>query len=355
MAEVGRVEAESRAARAGGADRGGEPGAAPLLEVRGLRKTFRRAGRARRAGRLVAVANVEFRVGRGEAVALVGESGSGKSTIARLLLRLDRPDAGEIRLDGVDVLAVERRRASLAYRARVQMVFQDPFGSLNPVHRVAHHLARPLLRHGRAARGRASLRDAAVALLRTVGLEPAEEMLDRFPHELSGGQRQRVAIARALAVQPDLLVADEPTSMLDVSLRAGVLGLLARLERERGLAVVLITHDLASARTLADRILVLYRGRIVEEGPAAAVVGSPAHPYTRALVAASADRRAPLAGAARPALVAEAVAGCPYAPRCPDAEARCRTEDPAARDVGQGRRVRCHLYPGDAAAPPPRP
>jgi ABC-type glutathione transport system ATPase component len=222
-------------------------------------------------------------------VALVGESGSGKSTIARLLLRLTGADAGEIRLDGVDVLARERR-ASLAYRARVQMIFQDPFGSLNPVHGVAHHLVRPLLRHRRCAPGEA--RRGALELLRTVGLEPAEEFLERRPHELSGGQRQRVAIARALAVEPDVLIADEPTSMLDVSIRVGILNLLARLKRERGLAILLITHDLASARYLADRVLVLYRGQVVEDGPTDDVVERPRHPYTQALLAAVADGRA---------------------------------------------------------------
>lgn len=274
---------------------GVEAGPAPLLEVRGLRKAFRSGGLLSRAAPALAVDDVSFQVRRGEAVALVGESGSGKSTIARLLVRLARPDGGAILLDGQDVLAREPGGASLAYRGRVQMVFQDPFGSLNPVHTVAHHLARPLLRHGRA--GPADLRARSLDLLRTVGLGPAEEFLDRLPHELSGGQRQRVAVARALAVEPDLLVADEPTSMLDVSVRVGVLQLLARLKRERGLGILLITHDLASARYLADRILVLHRGRIVEEGPGEAIVSTPSHPHTRALLAAVAG-----GGALAPAL-----------------------------------------------------
>ncbi len=330
---------------------------APLLEIRGLCKSFISSGLFGKKRRVVAAEDVAFRIGRGEAVALVGESGSGKSTVARLVLRLEAPDGGEILLDGDDVLVRERRHASLAYRGRVQMVFQDPFGSLNSVHDVAHHLVRPLLRHRRATR--ADARSRAMELLHTVGLRPAEEFIDRHPYELSGGQRQRVAIARALAVEPDLLVADEPTSMLDVSIRMGVLNLLAELKRERGLAILLITHDLASARYLADRILVLFRGRVVEDGPGESVVGAPAHPYTRALLASIAD----VSGAGRedvapvpsrdPSRKPEAAAGtrgCPFAHRCAEAHDLCRTEEPAPRPF-EDRLVRCHLYPPGVRAP----
>ena len=290
------------------------PAGVPLLEVRGVRKVFVSGGFPSRARRVVAVEHVHFRVDRGEAVALVGESGSGKSTLARLVLRLETADGGEIRLDGQDVLRREPRGASRGYRRRVQMIFQDPFGSLNPAHDVAHHLMRPLIRlsalhpahemaHplGRpmvtpsgATPGHVAVRVRVLELLRTVGLEPAEEFLHRHPYELSGGQRQRVAIARALAADPDLLVADEPTSMLDVSIRMGILNLLAQLKRERGLAILLITHDLASARFLADRIVVLRHGKVVEQGSAQQVVDAPRHEYTRALLAAIAD----VAGAA---------------------------------------------------------
>ena len=235
----------------------------------------------------VVAERVSLQLRRGEALALVGESGSGKTTIGRIVLRLERPEGGELRLDGRDVLRSEPRGASLAYRRRVQMIFQDPFGSLNPVHNVEHHLSRPLLRHRIVPRR--SVPDRALELLRIVGLEPAEEFIGRYPYELSGGQRQRVAIARALAVEPDLLVADEPTSMLDVSIRMSILGLLARLKRERSLAILLITHDLASARVLADRIAVLHGGTIVEEGPSEAIVRQPGHPYTKALLAAMVD------------------------------------------------------------------
>ena len=318
----------------------------PLLDVRGLRKTFRSKRMFARARVVCAARDVSFSLDRGEAVALVGESGSGKSTIARILLRLDTADRGEVRLAGRDVLASEPRRASLAYRGRVQMVFQDPFGSLNPVHRVDHHLERPLLRHGRRSPA-GQLRARVLELLHTVGLDPAEEFIGRYPHELSGGQRQRVAIARALAVSPDLLVADEPTSMLDVSIRMGVLNLLAQLKRERGLAILLITHDLASARYLADRVLVLYRGRLVEDGPSESIVASPAHPYTRALLAAIADTGERAVAPAPIAVAGET--GCPFAARCPERFDACLSSDPAPRTLGD-RTVRCHLYPADPVA-----
>ncbi len=354
---------------------GPAPPRVSLLEVRDLEKTYSRRTMFSPPRAVRAVRDVSFRIERGEAVALVGESGSGKSTIARLLLRLEPPDRGEIRLAGENVLAREPRRASLAFRRRVQMVFQDPFGSLNPVHSVGHHLARPLLRHGlagpeprragpppatpgepagsaarsrRARPERAAVHARVLELLRTVGLDPPEEFVGRYPHELSGGQRQRVAIARALAVEPEVLVADEPTSMLDVSIRMGVLNLLAELERERGLAILLITHDLASARYLARRILVLYRGRLVEDGPSERIVNAPAHPYTRALLDAIAatGRRAATAPVAASAASAAALpaTGCPFVDRCPERLDVCNTVDPEPREW-DGRSVRCHLYP----------
>lgn len=318
----------------------------PLLEVRNLHKTFVSKGLFQPKREVVAARDVSFTLRRGEAVALVGESGSGKSTVARLLLRLEKADGGHVLLDGEDVLAREKRHASLAYRGRVQMVFQDPFGSLNPVHSIAHHLERPLLRHKKATKAEA--RQKAVELLKTVGLEPAEDFVHRHPYELSGGQRQRVAIARALAVDPDLLVADEPTSMLDVSIRMGVLNLLAGLKDERRLAILLITHDLASARYLADRVLVLFQGRVVEDGPADRVVEAPAHPYTQALlsaIAGSADQRKDAApDGDKPA---HSAGGCPFAGRCPEVMDICHEDDPAPRPHDD-RRVRCHLYPAAA-------
>jgi peptide/nickel transport system permease protein len=261
------------------ADPEASAGSAPVLEVRGLCKTYRvRAGLRDRA--VPAVVGVSFALRRGEVLALVGESGCGKSTTARMIARLVAPSGGEIRLDGRDVLAAEPR-VSRAYRGRVQMVFQDPFASLNPLHTVAYHLARPLLLHGRCAPGR-PLDAAIAALLEAVGLAP--EHARRLPHQLSGGQRQRVAIARALAPEPAVLIADEPTSMLDQSVRGEVLQLLQDLGRERGLATLHITHDLAVARAVADRVAVMNAGAIVETAPTRTLFATPAHPYTRLLL-----------------------------------------------------------------------
>ncbi len=233
---------------------------------------------------LRAVDDVSFDLLPRRTVALVGESGSGKSTIAKLLTRLEKPTSGsvDVRLDdGTPVVGS-------VYRRQVQMVFQDPFASLNPFHSVGHHLARPLLLHQRT-RGAAQTHERVLEMLERVNLTPADVVAARRPHELSGGQRQRVAIARALAPGAKVLVADEPVSMLDVSIRLGVLNLLARLQREEDLAVLYITHDLATARHFSDEVLVLYRGRVVERGPADAVILDPHHDYTKLLAQAAPD------------------------------------------------------------------
>ncbi|WP_426505484.1 ABC transporter ATP-binding protein [Dactylosporangium sp. McL0621] len=252
------------------------------LEARDLVKDFHTRSGLRR-GRLRAVDHVSFTVPPGRTLGLVGESGSGKSTIARMVVRLEKPTAGRVVLRGPDGVPVPNG----TYRNRVQMVFQDPFASLNPFHTVEHHLARPLRLHGRA-RDRQETHRLVAELLDRVSL-PAGEVVHRRPHELSGGQRQRVAIARALAPGANVIVADEPVSMLDVSIRLGILRLLARLQREENLAVLYITHDLATARHFSDDIIVLYRGRVVERGPADDVILDPQHPYTRLLAAASPD------------------------------------------------------------------
>jgi len=257
--------------------------APPRLEVRNL-STWFEIQKGWRSERLHAVSDVSFTLNRGEIVALVGESGSGKSTIGRLILRLERATGGTILLDGQDMLTTERRGASRGYRRRVQMIFQDPFGSLNNIHTVLHHLARPLLRAGLATP--ATVRDQAATLLEECGLSPAESFLDSHPHSLSGGQRQRVAIARALAPQPEVIIADEPTSMLDVSIRKDVLGLLNSLRISRGISILFITHDLAAAKMLADRVVVLYQGKIMETLDARDLPNNATHPYTQLLMQA---------------------------------------------------------------------
>jgi len=317
---------------------------APLLEVRGLSVRFPVGGGLRRRW-LRAVHDVDLTVERGEIVALVGESGSGKSTIARLIARLVKPSGGEVLLDGIDLLKSEPRGASRQTRQRIQVVFQDPFGSLNPVHTVFHHVARPLQLHGRASDG--ELRPAVLALLERCGLKPAKTYIDAHPHSLSGGQRQRVAIARALAPQPDLLLADEPTSMLDVSIRTDVLRLLRELRDTQGLAQILITHDLAAARFVADRIMVLYAGQLMELSTAEDLVADPLHPYAKLLMAAvprpGGSLFAPLPAASGRPTTIDPPPGCAFAARCPEADARCRSETPTVHHIGD-RQVRCHLY-----------
>jgi oligopeptide/dipeptide ABC transporter ATP-binding protein len=305
--------------------------ARPLLSVRRLGKTFV-SGWGRRARRVRAVDDVSFDIHAGEAVALVGESGSGKSTILRLIARLVPPGDGEVRWKEQEILR-GGRRPSLAYRSAVQIIFQDPFGALNPARTVGYHLQRPLKLHRRVR--------SAEALLEEVGLSPPGEILRKYPHQLSGGQRQRVCIARALAVQPELVLADEPASMLDVTIRAEVLAVLRRLKTERDLASLYVTHDLAGARALADRILVLYAGQIVESGPAAAVLDAPAHPYTALLRAALPDPDAVLARWEPRPEVAAPPGGCAFAGRCARAVDRCRGEHPALEEIAPGRLVRC--------------
>lgn len=253
------------------------------LEFRNVHKDYHVRG-GWRGETLKAVNNVSFTLESGKTVALVGQSGSGKSTIAKLLMQLERPSSGQILLDGKPI---KRHGVGLReYRKQVQMVFQDPFASLNPFHSIAHHLARPLLVHHKA-RTKEEVRDGVRHLLERVRLEPVDDVAQRRPHELSGGQRQRVAIARALAPEPSMLVADEPVSMLDVSIRLGVLNLLASLQREEDLGVLYITHDLATARHFSDEILVMYKGEIVEHGPSDEVILNPQHEYTKLLAEAA--------------------------------------------------------------------
>jgi peptide/nickel transport system ATP-binding protein len=312
--------------------------AAAPLEVRGLTKHF---------ARVHAVDDVSFELRPGTITALVGESGSGKSTVARLLARLHDPTAGSVLWEGGDVSRVRRRRDVLRYRSEVQLIFQDPFDSLNPVKTVLHHVERPLRIHKMVPSGQ--VEERVHELLRSVGLVPPHEIAAKYPHELSGGQRQRVSLARVLAVEPKVILADEPTSMLDVSIRIGILNLMTRLKEERDIAFLFVTHDLASARYVADDLLVMYAGQIVERGPVEEVLAAPLHPYTRLLLAAVPDPARRLESnhiEERKGLAAAAVdppEGCRFVSRCPLAIDICSHVTPPLVEARPRQSARCHV------------
>ena len=326
-----------------------------ILEVRDLSVEFTQRG----GPRLRAVDNVSFELQAGETLALVGESGSGKSTVARALCRLVAPSSGEVLLR--DAPAGRRGQALRRYRREVQLVLQDPFASLNPSFSVEHHIRRPLRISGHP---RAGIDQQIDQLLRSVNLSPPRVMAKKYPHELSGGQRQRVAIARALAPDPAVMLADEPVSMLDVSIRLEILNLLDGLKRDRNLALLYITHDLATARHFSGRIMVMYRGEIVENGPADEVILNPAHPYTQLLESA-----VPRAAVTRDQLVVQrrerlqerktappaerrelaADTGCRFRARCPYAMEICATHPPDF-EVSAGHTARCWLRDPEVAA-----
>ena len=320
------------------------------LHVKGLRKHFATGNTVRRS-HVQAVEDVSFELKPGTITALVGESGSGKSTVARLLARLYAPTSGSIVLDGTDVATLRSRKDVLRYRSKVQMIFQDPFGSLNPVKTIRHHIERPLRIHGVVPSDR--VEERVHELLAEVGLVPPEQIAAKYPHELSGGQRQRVAIARALAVEPKVVLADEPTSMLDVSIRIGILNLMLHLKEREQIGFLYVTHDLESARYIADEILVMYAGQIVEQGPVEDVLAEPLHPYTSLLLSAVPDPETGLKATriqpgAHGAAAVDPGEGCRFRARCPIAVAACSRVTPALLPAGRGRFARCHVNaPGD--------
>lgn len=260
-----------------------------ILEARDLVKDFRGKRVGLRRQRFRAVDHVSLQLRRGQVTALVGQSGSGKSTVGRLLAQLMPQTSGELLLNGQPITA-HRGRAFIRYTSTVQMTLQDPFASLNPVHRISYILARALSIHGHA-KGAEEIEEKSLALLRKVNLTPPERYLRRFPHELSGGERQRISFARALAAEPQVLLADEPVSMLDVTIRKEILDLLDQLRTEENLAVLYITHDLGSARAYSEETLVMYRGEVVERGSSADVIDNPQHEYTQRLLAAAPNPR----------------------------------------------------------------
>lgn len=312
----------------------------PVLRVEHLNVTYSLG----RGQRLRAVENVSFAIGRGETLALVGESGCGKSTVARAVMQLPVPARGKIELEGTDLASLSRRELK-ALRPRFQMIFQDPISSLNPRRRIREILKAPLKLNGRyqAAESEAQVR----RVLEIVGLDP-DAALDRYPHEFSGGQCQRISIARAIVLEPALLVCDEPVSALDVSVRAQVLNVLNELRTRLGLSMLFISHDLAVVRNVADRVAVMYLGRICEIGDADQVLGNPAHPYTATLLSAVpvADpdhkpARISLVAAEPPSPLAPP-SGCRFRTRCPAATERCAEQEPQLQDLGDGRSVACH-------------
>jgi peptide/nickel transport system ATP-binding protein len=323
--------------------------AATLVEVKDLAKVFdvsppwlnRVVERLPRAF-VHAVDGVSFRIGRGRTLALVGESGCGKSTVARLLVGLYGPTRGDVRFDGIDIKTTLAGDGARALRRRMQMIFQDPYASLNPRWKVEDIVGEPLREHGLIT-GKDELKARVGELLRSVGLASAD--MEKFPHQFSGGQRQRISIARALATQPEFLVCDEPTSALDVSVQAQVLNIMKDLQRERGLTYLFISHNLAVVRHVADEVGVMYLGRLVELAPKAELFARPRHPYTRMLLDAIPDIH--MSGRARTPVQGEVPnplnppSGCSFHPRCPHANERCKSERPALLTLG-GVSIACH-------------
>jgi peptide/nickel transport system ATP-binding protein len=324
----------------------GRDGPPPLLRTDNLAKHFK-VGNALSRATLHAVDDLNLTVRDRQIVALVGESGSGKSTVARLLAKIYKPTSGEIYFQGRPLSHIRSRRDMLHYRADVSMVFQDPFSSINPVFRVSHGIMRTLKLH-RPELDAAQRHAEAARIFETVGLTPAAEALQRFPHELSGGQRQRVGFAQALALRPKLILADEPVSMLDVSIRIGLLNLMAQLRDEAGVSILYITHDLASARYVTDNVVVMYAGRIAETGPVEQVLAAPQHPYTQLLLSAVPDPRAELnvsaeTGRGEPPRVFDPAPGCRFRWRCPLAVDECGRVTPPLEELRPGQQVACHV------------
>jgi peptide/nickel transport system ATP-binding protein len=322
-----------------------------ILRSTGLTRHFRLGGLLSRRV-LHAVDDLDLVIHEREIIALVGESGSGKTTVARLLAMIYPPTRGTITYRGRSVHSLRSRKDVLRYRGKVPMVFQDPYSAMNPVFRVSHGVMRNLKLH-RPELDSAQRRAEAERVFNIVGLNPAADMLQKFPYEMSGGQRQRVGFAQALAVQPELILADEPVSMLDVSIRAGILNLMASLRADTGASILYITHDIASARYVADRIVVMYAGHAVEQGPTEVVLSQPKHPYTQLLLSAVPDPRetaAPVsADSGEPPRVINPTDGCRFRQRCPYAIDECARVTPRLRSMGPGHDAACHVAVPESA------
>jgi len=327
-----------------------EIAAEPLLRTERLTRHFK-IGSALSRRTLHAVDDVSLAIGAREIVALAGESGSGKSTIARLLAKLYKPTSGEIYFGGRPLSSIRSRKDLLQYRGDVPMVFQDPFSVTNPVYRASHGILRALALH-RPELSRQQRHEEAERALEAVGLSPAAEIMQRYPYELSGGQRQRLGFAQALSLRPKLILADEPVSMLDVSIRIGLLNVMAGLRDKLGVSVLYITHDIASARYVADRLIVMYAGHIAEAGPVEEVLARPRHPYTQLLLSAVPDPRAELhvseeTDMGEPPRVIDPTPGCRFRWRCPLAIDECAQVTPELRLLLPGHQAACHVATAD--------
>ncbi|MDD9176974.1 ABC transporter ATP-binding protein [Aliivibrio finisterrensis] len=321
-----------------------------LIEGKNLVKDFPVSSNALKNPMMRAINDVSFKMYKSRGLSVVGESGSGKSTTAKMIAKMYAPTDGVIEYKGRDIQDIVKKNDLMSYREGVQMVWQDPFGSLNPTHNIFHHIARPLLIHKKVAPGnKKELEDRVYDLLEQVGLIPPKETAAKFPHQLSGGQRQRVNLARNIAVGAEVVLADEPTSMLDVSIRAGVLNLMEEMKFEKEMSLLYITHDIATARYIAEDLAVMYVGHMVEWGDTDEIIHDPQHPYTQLLVSAVPDPSKSIHTKLKgnkgeiPLWTPES-AGCPFAGRCTHVTEKCKERMPGVTKLSDNHFVRCYLY-----------
>ncbi|WP_117233673.1 ABC transporter ATP-binding protein [Vibrio maerlii] len=321
-----------------------------LVEGKNLVKDFPISSTALQQPMMRAINDVSFKMYKSRGLSVVGESGSGKSTTAKMIAKMYAPSDGSIEYKGRDIQTITSKSDLMTYREGVQMVWQDPFGSLNPTHNIFHHIARPLLIHKKVSPGnKKELEERVYDLLEQVGLIPPKETAAKYPHQLSGGQRQRVNLARNIAVGAEVVLADEPTSMLDVSIRAGVLNLMEEMKFEKQMSLLYITHDIATARYIAEDLAVMYVGHMVEWGDTEQIIHDPQHPYTQLLVSAVPDPSKSIHEKLKgnkgdiPLWTPES-AGCPFAGRCEHATERCREQLPEVTQLAENHFVRCYLH-----------
>ncbi|MDA9557959.1 ABC transporter ATP-binding protein [Vibrio sp.] len=321
-----------------------------LMEGKNLVKDFPLNSNSLKQSKMRAINDVSFKMYKSRGLAVVGESGSGKSTTAKMIAKMYQPTQGTIEYRGRDIQSIKSKSDLITYREGVQMVWQDPFGSLNPTHTIFHHIARPLLIHKKVSPGnKKELEERVYDLLHQVGLIPPKESAAKYPHQLSGGQRQRVNLARNIAVGAEVVLADEPTSMLDVSIRAGVLNLMEEMKFEKEMSLLYITHDIATARYIAEDLAVMYVGHMVEWGDTEEIIHNPQHPYTQLLISAVPDPSKSIHDKLRgeqgeiPLWTPDSF-GCPFSARCPHATAKCSEKLPAVTQLSENHFVRCYLY-----------